>query len=447
MARVLNSITLSAPAAPVEASVDDSFTFTGTPGFTGSGGVQRYDMKWEVDSGGGFVTIASTGTGLTTADDNPLVNSNSATANSITVDCAEAGSYTIRVVGAPVSGGSYTVVSSTQTVEVAAAAGTDALLADDLASGAPVLASVAFGQTHILSADDIASGSPTLTSAALAQTHILSADDLATAAPTLSTPAIGEPGGAHDLTANDLAAGTPTLTSATFAQTHILLANDLATDAPELESAVFTHIHVLSADDLAIGSPTLESVAFGQTHVLTADDLATDTPTLTNAVLGVLGTNTLSANDLFTSNVVLGTPSLGGDGVASQVYRTDHLRGRRRYSRDRPQYYWEAARQELQGMRVPTNPKSRKVFENTVQRTAALWRDLDAKDIKFREAMAEVDRLIQQTAFFLESHRIARLLDETKQRIEAAEDAEELPQIQEIVVSEQDEINDLLRYL
>jgi hypothetical protein len=39
------------------------------------------------------------------------------------------------------------------------------------------------------------------------------------------------------------------------------------------------------------------------------------------------------------------------------------------------------------------------------------------------------------------------LLDETKQRIEAAEDAEELPQIQEIVVSEQDEINDLLRYL
>jgi hypothetical protein len=122
VARVLNSIALTAPAAPVDATVNDQFTFTGTPGFTGSGGVQRYDMKWEVDAGAGFVTIAASGTGLTTASTNPLVNSNSATANSITVDCTDAGSYTIRISGAPTSGGSYTVVSSTQTVEVSAAA-------------------------------------------------------------------------------------------------------------------------------------------------------------------------------------------------------------------------------------------------------------------------------------------------------------------------------------
>src|SRR3990167_10431420 len=99
MARVLTSITLSAPAAPVNAALNDQFTFTGTPGLTGGGGVQRYDMKWEVDSGGGFVTIASSGTGLTTASTNPLVNTNSATANSITVDCSAVGSYTIRIVG------------------------------------------------------------------------------------------------------------------------------------------------------------------------------------------------------------------------------------------------------------------------------------------------------------------------------------------------------------
>ena len=142
MARVLNSISLTAPAAPVEAAVDDSFTFTGTPSFTGSGGVQRYDMKWEVDAGAGFITIEA-GAGLTTADDNPLVNSNSASANSITVDCTEAGSYTIRVSGAPTSGGSYTVVSSTQTVEVSAGEPvTTPQAVPAVALGAPALARV-----------------------------------------------------------------------------------------------------------------------------------------------------------------------------------------------------------------------------------------------------------------------------------------------------------------
>ncbi|MFZ9979557.1 MAG: hypothetical protein ACO3HN_06395 [Opitutales bacterium] len=118
MARVLNSISFGAPAAPVSASVSDTFAFTGTPGFTGSGGVQRYDWKWEVDDGGGYVTIASSGTGLTTSGTNPLVNTNSSTANSITVSCDAPGSYTIRMAGAPTSGGSYTVFSSTQSVTV-----------------------------------------------------------------------------------------------------------------------------------------------------------------------------------------------------------------------------------------------------------------------------------------------------------------------------------------
>jgi len=117
MAKVLSAISLDAPSSPVSANVNDTFEFTGTPSFGGGGGVQRYDFKWEVDSGGGFVTIG-TGTGLDTSGTNPLVNTNSQTANSITVDCSEAGSYTVRIVGAPTSGGSYTVVSATQTVEV-----------------------------------------------------------------------------------------------------------------------------------------------------------------------------------------------------------------------------------------------------------------------------------------------------------------------------------------
>jgi hypothetical protein len=119
MAKVLTSIALDDPSSPLSIGQGQTFAFSGTPGFTGGGGVQRYDFKWEVDSGGGFVTIG-TGTGLDTSGTNPLVNTNSQTQNALTVDCADVGSYTVRIVGAPTSGGSYTVLSSTQTVEVTA---------------------------------------------------------------------------------------------------------------------------------------------------------------------------------------------------------------------------------------------------------------------------------------------------------------------------------------
>src|SRR3990167_6702350 len=112
MAKVLSSISFNAPAAPVSANVSDIFAFSGTPGFTGTGGVQRYDFKWEVDDGGGYVTIASSGTGLISADTNPVTNSNGATQKTITVTCDQAGTYTIRMAGAPTTGGSHTGLSS-----------------------------------------------------------------------------------------------------------------------------------------------------------------------------------------------------------------------------------------------------------------------------------------------------------------------------------------------
>jgi hypothetical protein len=135
MAKVLNSISFDAPAAPVTAAVSDTFAFSGTPGVTGTGGQQRFDFKWEVDSGGGFVTIAASGTGLITADTNPIINTNSVAQKSITVTCDAAGSYTIRMVGAPTSGGSYTVVSATETVDVSAV-GQEAALTGISATGA-----------------------------------------------------------------------------------------------------------------------------------------------------------------------------------------------------------------------------------------------------------------------------------------------------------------------
>jgi hypothetical protein len=146
--RALNSITVNAPTGSVSANVNDTFDFTGTPGFSGSGGVNRYDFKWEVDGGGGYVTIASSGTGLTTAGTNPVTNSNSTSSHTISVTCASAGSYTIRMVGAPTTGGSYTVTSATRSITVSAQAitGTGALNAQaSTASGAGVSSSTGTG--------------------------------------------------------------------------------------------------------------------------------------------------------------------------------------------------------------------------------------------------------------------------------------------------------------
>jgi len=261
MAKVLNSISLDAPASPITPAVNDTFAFSGTPGFTGTGGVQRYDFKWEVNkNGAGYVTIAASGTGLITSGTNPLVNTNSQTQNSITVQVESSGSYVIRMAGAPTSGGSYTVFSSTQSVTVAA---THNLLADDIATGTPTLTNAALGQTHGLLADDVATPSPTLTQAALGQTHALLADDVATSSPTLTTATLQI---VTPLFADDVATGAPTLTNAALGQTHVLL-----------------------ADSIVVGTPTLTAAALGQAHALLADDVATDTPILSTATVTASG--------------------------------------------------------------------------------------------------------------------------------------------------------------
>jgi hypothetical protein len=192
MARVLNSITLDAPASPVSADVSDTFPFTGTPGFTGGGGVQRYDFKWQVDSGGGYVTIGASGTGLITADTNPVINTNSSSPNSITVSCDQPGSYTIRMVGAPTSGGSYTVLSSTQTVEVAAAAIIGDLAATEGPDTAAASGTVAWapieGDIAVTEAADIAAFSgDVVVSGDLAATE---GPDVLAASGTVADPAI-----------------------------------------------------------------------------------------------------------------------------------------------------------------------------------------------------------------------------------------------------------------
>lgn len=263
MAKVLSAISLDSPAAPVTADVNDTFSFAGTPSFTGGGGVQRYDWKWEVDSGGGFVTIGSSGTGLITADTNPLANSNSQTQNSITVTCDAAGSYTIRMAGAPATGGSYTVLSSTQTAEVSEAAGTDELLANDVESASEVT-NPAVGQTHVLTANDVQSTSE-VGAPSVGQVHALAAND-AESASEVSSPAIAL---VTPLNANDVESASE-VTSPAIGQVHALAADD-AQSATEVTAPSAGQVHGLLANDVESAS-AVSVPALAQVHALLAND-------------------------------------------------------------------------------------------------------------------------------------------------------------------------------
>jgi len=285
VARVLNSISLDAPAAPVTADVNDTFDFTGTPGFAGGGGVQRYDWKWEVDDGGGFVTIGASGTGLITAGTNPLVNSNSQSPNSITVDCEDAGSYTIRMAGAPDTGGSYTVFSATQTVEVSEPEGTT--FPQTIAATAVGAATVSPLSTYLRALAATAAGMATLTSAAvIGKTLAATATSVATLSTALLTSvsiaatAIGTATLARAITFSQTLAATAIGTASLAKKMFVSLAATAtsvagfvkgmfktlaatATAAPTLGAAVLALVNLTAT---AVGSAALSAVrVLGQT--------------------------------------------------------------------------------------------------------------------------------------------------------------------------------------
>ena len=210
----------------------------------------------------------------------------------------------------------------------------DALTANGLAAGAPVLATPTLSQVHGLSASGLAAGAPVLAAPTLAQVHALSANSLAAGAPTLATPTLtqqanhaltanGLSAGApmlatptisqgHALSANGLAAGAPILATPTLAQVHALTANALAAGAPVLATPTIAQGHVLTANGLAAGAPILATPTLAQVHALVAQALSAGAPTLAHPILAEEGTDDhdLIANGLATGAPTLGSPTL-----------------------------------------------------------------------------------------------------------------------------------------
>jgi hypothetical protein len=290
MAKVLSSISLDSPASPVTDDTGATFAFAGTPSLAGGGGVQRYDFKWEVDSGGGYVTIGAA-TGLTTADTNPLVNTNSQTQNSITVTCTDVGSYTIRIVGAPTSGGSYTVVSSTQTVEVQAAAN-------------PI--TVTPGLATLITSTLV----PTVT----ATNHITVTPPLATLTVSGLAPTVTATEGSDVTVTPDVAA----LLLSTFAPSASVTAHQtLIPAAASLDTTVFAPSVVVTDHQAAVPSPASLSLTTFIPSIVTTD------PQLVTPDTAVLTTTTFGPSIYAGTTVVTGIGALSLTSYAPAVALTD----------------------------------------------------------------------------------------------------------------------------
>lgn len=109
-----------------------------------------------------------------------------------------------------------------------------------------------------LVADNLATGAPTVGTPAIAQSHSLVASNLATGAPTVGSPLIGQ---IHALAATGVSAGPPTVGSPAVGQNHVLTATGIATGAPTVGSPELTDVdatpHDLLAEDLYTGPPTV----------------------------------------------------------------------------------------------------------------------------------------------------------------------------------------------
>ena len=107
-----------------------------------------------------------------------------------------------------------------------------------------------------LVANNIATGSPVLGSATLKQTHALSAVSLATGSPVLGAPSLSR--NLDQLTAARLATPSPVLGTPSVGQKNVLAASSLATGSPVLGTPTFgTNVYPLTATGIVIGSPSL----------------------------------------------------------------------------------------------------------------------------------------------------------------------------------------------
>lgn len=162
----------------------------------------------------------------------------------------------------------------------------DALSANSIAAGAPVVGAPTVGQTHSLTASNVTSGTPASTAPVVAlisnlsattltgsvvvgspvvgQTHVIGAATTATGAPVVDTPVVGQ---VHGLSAPGIAGGAPVVSLPSLAETnHSLLAAGIVGGASVIGSPTIRQTQVFGAASIISGAPTHGDTTIAQTH-------------------------------------------------------------------------------------------------------------------------------------------------------------------------------------
>lgn len=182
---------------------------------------------------------------------------------------------------------------------------TDQLTADDITTEPAELEQATIGQTHVLVTNDITSGEAIFEAPSIGQTHYLSADDIVSGISELGAPIISE---TPSLEANDIYTNPVEIGAPTIAQTHYLLSSDIVTETVVFDAPDLTAIHALSVTDVVTDPAVLDSPTLTVTHSLSVSDLVAGIPELDAP--SISQTHILSSVDIETGDVVLGAPSI-----------------------------------------------------------------------------------------------------------------------------------------
>lgn len=185
------------------------------------------------------------------------------------------------------------------------------LTAQNIVTGAPVIAQASASMLFALTAQDAVGGAPLIGQPTAGQVQPVVAQDMATGAPVIGQSTLAQ---VFDLTALDIVSGTPVISQPGAGQTFALAAQDLTSGAPEIATPSAAMLFALAAQDIATGAPEIGTPTAGQIFALTALDATSGAPVISQPTLAQTGVNECLADDMAT-----GAPSIGQP-VAGQVF-------------------------------------------------------------------------------------------------------------------------------
>lgn len=318
---VANCLVLHLLGLDKDLADSDTITGTWTNGNLGSI-TERHDQTVTSGAGGGVALV----TGI-------KASAGSVGATTNTADSSTTHAY-ITLALAPITGNdcvAQNLATGAPLIAQPSASMLFALTAQDLATGAPVVGQPTLAQSFDLTAQDLVTGAPVIGQPAASMQFDLVAQDVIGSAPVIGqptadqaqpvvaqdmstgAPVIGQSTAAQvfDLTALDLVSGAPVIAAPSLGQLFDLTSLDLATGAPEIGTPAAGQIFDAVAQDLVTGAPEIGAPTAGQVFDLVALDLTSGAPVISQPTLAQTGVNECLADDMVSGAPMIGQPDAG----------------------------------------------------------------------------------------------------------------------------------------